>query len=649
MMLVLTSAGPGLIGGFLFFGSPAQASATPRLSFIVSTSKDAHDAHPRKGKCADSAGKCTLRAAIEVSNAAPAGTITTVTVPAGTYKLTLGLLPVTRNTVVVNGAGSQATVIKAPVSAAHQLIDVAKGATATFSRLKLTDGTASAASGGALTNSGTTTLRTVTVTGNTSAAGGGLTNAAGATLRLVASTVSDNMASQGRTSGRGGSGGGILNAGKLTLSRSTVSGNYAGEGGFGSTDPAGRGGNGGGIASTGTVVASSSTISGNYAGSGGVGLEGNEPSGPGGDGGGIYSSEGSVTLTDTVVSGNFAGFAGPAGEGTVNAGDGGGVWSSATLIVTGATFTSNSGGGSGISPASRLGGSGGGIFTSGTASVSSSTFAGNTGGTGGSAGGNGGAIASTGTLTLTNSTLSGDSGGAGAGGGTGGNGGGLYAGAGTATVTGDTFDSDTSGTGGDAIPVDPGCAKPGPGGDGGALYSLGALSVTDSTLSGNTVGAGGAYQRPCAGNAPSGIGSALATGAGSTTVAYSTIAGNTDGIVVAGGTVTLGGTIVADSNAGPNCSGTVTETSGYNLDSGTSCGFSLSSDIVGTEPSLGPLASNGGPTQTRALRPGSPAIDHGGTRASGCPAADQRGKARPDEPADSGACDIGAYESQGLS
>jgi hypothetical protein len=46
------------------------------------------------------------------------------------------------------------------------------------------------------------------------------------------------------------------------------------------------------------------------------------------------------------------------------------------------------------------------------------------------------------------------------------------------------------------------------------------------------------------------------------------------------------------------------------------------------------------PTLTRAPADGSPAIDHGGTRATGCPAADQRGVSRPQGPA----CDIGAVE-----
>lgn len=56
------------------------------------------------------------------------------------------------------------------------------------------------------------------------------------------------------------------------------------------------------------------------------------------------------------------------------------------------------------------------------------------------------------------------------------------------------------------------------------------------------------------------------------------------------------------------------------------------------DPMLSPLADNGGPTQTMALQAGSPAINAG----SGCPEFDQRGARR------SGACDIGAYEYNGV-
>jgi hypothetical protein len=55
------------------------------------------------------------------------------------------------------------------------------------------------------------------------------------------------------------------------------------------------------------------------------------------------------------------------------------------------------------------------------------------------------------------------------------------------------------------------------------------------------------------------------------------------------------------------------------------------------DPRLAALADNGGPTQTEALLPGSPAI----AAATNCPETDQRGFSRP-----TGRCDIGAYEHQ---
>jgi hypothetical protein len=100
------------------------------------------------------------------------------------------------------------------------------------------------------------------------------------------------------------------------------------------------------------------------------------------------------------------------------------------------------------------------------------------------------------------------------------------------------------------------------------------------------------------------------------------------------------GSIIAGSQTGPNCSGTISEVAGYNLDSGTTCVLSDATDLTATDPLLGPLTANGGPTLTMALLGGSPAIDHGGSAANGCPATDQRGVVRPQ----AAACDIGAYE-----
>jgi hypothetical protein len=102
-------------------------------------------------------------------------------------------------------------------------------------------------------------------------------------------------------------------------------------------------------------------------------------------------------------------------------------------------------------------------------------------------------------------------------------------------------------------------------------------------------------------------------------------------------------------NPGGNCLGTVF-TKGYNLSSDDTCDFGGPGDLNNIDAKLGRLQDNGGPTETMALLPGSPAIDSGNP--SGCPdvnghvlKTDQRGAPRPDKE-DTGGCDMGAYERQ---
>ena len=80
---------------------------------------------------------------------------------------------------------------------------------------------------------------------------------------------------------------------------------------------------------------------------------------------------------------------------------------------------------------------------------------------------------------------------------------------------------------------------------------------------------------------------------------------------------------------------------GNNLDSDGTCGLTGAGDLPNTDPLLGPLAANGGPTLTHALLPGNTAIDTGDD--DSCPATDQRGVVRPPR----AACEIGAYEFEG--
>jgi ribosome biogenesis protein Tsr3 len=272
---------------------------------------------------------------------------------------------------------------------------------------------------------------------------------------------------------------------------------------------------------------------------------------------------------------------------------GGAIFSHGTLAVTAGTFTNNS------SPADT-GTSGGAIDSTGTLSVNTSTFSGNSAQ-------EGGGIMNQSSATVTNSTFTSNTA-------TDFGGGALVNTAGTATLAGDTFVANT-----------------GPGG--GALDNDATLNVTDSTFTNNTAGTNG--------------GGAVVN-FGTTTLKQSTFSGNTSPFGAniynfTGFTLSMSMDIVADGLSGSNCGGQAPITDlGYNIDTGSSCGFSATNNsLPNTDPELDALASNGGPTQTMALPAGSPAVDAIPPATPGCTGStDQRGVARPQGTG----CDIGAYE-----
>lgn len=185
---------------------------------------------------------------------------------------------------------------------------------------------------------------------------------------------------------------------------------------------------------------------------------------------------------------------------------------------------------------------------------------------------------------------------------------------------------------------------------GAAIHNAGTLRVTDSTFVGNTAAHGGAVYNTgqlavlnstftaassqMANEANIGDGAAI-WNSGSATLEHATIAGFSVGrnaLLTSDNTLELANSLVT--NAIPNCSGLV-------VDGGGNLRWSRSDpSCVGAygDPGLGLLDDNGGFTKTMALAVDSPAIN--AALEADCPAADQRGIARPQGKQ----CDIGAFE-----
>ena len=169
----------------------------------------------------------------------------------------------------------------------------------------------------------------------------------------------------------------------------------------------------------------------------------------------------------------------------------------------------------------------------------------------------------------------------------------------------------------------------GDGGSGGGLELAGTSTVRHATISSNSLGTGGAAGAATGGSGGSGTPPGASPGA-AVGPAGSPGAG---GAAHAGaGTSTLQNSIATD-NAGPSCAGIT--------DGGHDISFPDAGCPGGNvDPKLAALADNGGPTKTRALESGSPALDAVPAGGAGCSTTDQRGVARPQGPG----CDIGAYE-----
>src|SRR5438874_6942510 len=193
----------------------------------------------------------------------------------------------------------------------------------------------------------------------------------------------------------------------------------------------------------------------------------------------------------------------------------------------------------------------------------------------------GGGMFNGGPLTIGSTTVSGNSAA---------NGGGIYnSGGGMATITNSTVSGNSAG-------------------EGGGIFNIGVFAITNSTLSNNSASlAGGVFNNEV---------------------------------------LQIGDTILNMGASGANISnfGTVTSL-GYNLSSDSGGGaLNGPGDQINTNPLLGPLQDNGGPTLTHALSPGSPAIDTGDPNFTPPPFDDQRGPGYPRVV--NGRIDKGSFEVQ---
>jgi hypothetical protein len=220
------------------------------------------------------------------------------------------------------------------------------------------------------------------------------------------------------------------------------------------------------------------------------------------------------------------------------------------------------------------------------------------------------------------------------------------------------------------------------GGEGGGIVAE-CLGLSSSTVDGNDAGAGGGgidlfttaadssilqvSQSTIAGNTGTTGGIEATAPSSELLVESSTVTdnGGTVGGIASGGELTLVGLTLAGSSGtevdeleatgagsivssilgddrlgSPSCALGVGIVRANSVDVDTSCLDDAAGNVVGHTPRLGPLADNGGPTETRLPDMASPALDLVPPAACGGGALDQRGIMRPQGVS----CDAGAVE-----
>ncbi len=592
----------------------ATASAASAAMFTVNDPNDFPLSGTAGSACSSTdGGSCTLRAAVQAAD--KTGGTNTITLPTGDYKLTIpsatpgqpsnGDLDITTgDNLTISGAGAASTIIDA--NELDRAFAVQSGTSLSISGVTIRGGEQTATGpgsnstapgdGGAIYTDGTLSVQDSVLSGNSAVDGGGgvFADTTAVSTSIANSTLTGETADS--------SGGAVwIMSGGLTLTNDTISHDSAN-------------GAGGAVAvQSGPVVISGSTIADDVANNAGgavylsnagplsvssSALDGDSTGNQ--EGGAIYDqSSGPITVTGSTLSGDSTGsqsggaiFAGMDpllsvaastfdGDSAGNNPGGALAMNGTNLSVTGSTFSGDEGE------------QGGAINVDGSSptalqSITSSTFTGNA-----AVDNEGGAIYDrVGNLQVSGSTFTANNSDF--------DGGGLYYASGDGlALTNDTFDSNEASSSGAGIYLQ-------------MPASTGTISLLNDTIARNSANAGGGIANP--GDANS--------------IKNTIVAENFGGVANTGGADCQGA--AAHDNAGA-------ADAGGNIDSDGSC-FSagVAHDQTGVNPALGPLAANGGPTETDALLAGSPAI--GGAVSGTCPPSDQRGVPRP------AACDAGAFQ-----
>ncbi len=290
-------------------------------TFRVGSRADAPDARLGDGRCATSAGVCTLRAAVQETNALPGAD--SVRLPEGVFRLTLGELVIT-DSLTLSGVSQDAlvesrgrtTVIDAEDRSRVFFINkVGARPIVTLRGLTVRNGNERSSgygAGVAISELSTVTLERLLIRDNEARSfGAGISNFGLLTVRE--STVYNNKMPTNGGGGVANTGGGVFNSGLLALYDSTIYGNEATRGG--------------GLATLGNsiTVITNSTVSGNRA---------------AGPGGGIHNRDGTVNIISSTVTRNEA-FAFGRFLSLSEAYFGGGIYNTGKLALFGTLLAEN--------------------------------------------------------------------------------------------------------------------------------------------------------------------------------------------------------------------------------------------------------------------------------------------------------------------